>query len=283
MSIFSLGYVIMEADNPEAWADYAQNVLGAMVVEESKTQAWRVRLDERSFRLRIEPGTDGRLVTLGWQLRNASDFRLFLEQLRAKKVDIQVCSADEAKARDVLELARMTDPRGNVLEFFHGSALPVEPFISPVGVSSLRLGHVVLRCQALAECETFYVEMLGFGVSDYIDFEARGKPLSLVFLHAADKRHHSLALAGAPDGLDHIMIEVENIDEVGHCRERASVFQIPIRADLGRHSNDLTFSYYGISPNGIAVEYGCEGISVDPASWDVKRLSTPSLWGHGPL
>lgn len=280
MSVFSLGYVVMEAADPSAWADYARNVLGAVAVQHGDAGACRIRLDERSFRVLIEPGSNGRLVALGWELRNQSDFRRLLESVQARGVEVRMCTAEEAAARDVVELARITDPSGNILEVYYGSYLPAQPFVSPLGVSRLQLGHAVIRCQPLAECEAFYVDVLGLGVSDYIDFEARGEPLSLVFLHASDRRHHSLALAGAPNGLDHIMIEAESVDAVGRCRERARQHQIPIRADLGRHSNDLTFSYYGLSPNGIAVEYGCEGIFVEPESWHIKKYSTPSFWGH---
>jgi 3,4-dihydroxy-9,10-secoandrosta-1,3,5(10)-triene-9,17-dione 4,5-dioxygenase len=126
----------------------------------------------------------------------------------------------------------------------------------------------------------FYTDMLGLKVSDYMDFERAGRSYSMAFFHAADGRHHSLALVAGPTRINHLMIETDNIDAVGHALDRVRRAAIPLRSTLGRHSNDLMVSFYAYSPNGVAVEVGCDGIRIDDATWKVARLETPSLWGH---
>src|SRR5919109_115648 len=72
----------------------------------------------------------------------------------------------------------------------------------------LGLGHVVLGRPDTDDLVHFYRDVLGFRVSDTV---AIG-PISLVFFHV-NPRHHSLALAaipGAPAGLGHFMLEVDD-------------------------------------------------------------------------
>jgi len=49
---------------------------------------------------------------------------------------------------------------------------------------------------------------------------------------------------------------------------------------IGRHSNDHMVSFYARTPGGFEVEYGWDGLQIDPASWTAGRLESPSLWGH---
>jgi hypothetical protein len=76
------------------------------------------------------------------------------------------------------------------------------------------------------------------------------------------------------------MIEVRSIDDVGHtfslCEDRG----VPIMMTLGRHTNDHMFSFYMLAPNGIAIEYGYGGRTVDDATWQIDRYDATSTWGH---
>jgi hypothetical protein len=48
---------------------------------------------------------------------------------------------------------------------------------------------------------------------------------------------------------------------------------------LGRHSNDLMFSFYMITPSGFEFEYGW-GAQVIGEDWHVARHDVTSVWGH---
>ena len=77
------------------------------------------------------------------------------------------------------------------------------------------------------------------------------------------------------------MVEVKNIDVVGHALERAKKMDIPIYMALGRHPNDRMLSFYARTPGFFAVEFGCEGIEIrDEENWEIKTYDSISEWGH---
>ena len=129
----------------------------------------------------------------------------------------------------------------------------------------------------------FYRDVLGFRVSDYVDFEiVPGEPVTMGFLHC-NPRHHSLAFmvrSGAPRRLSHLMLEVNAIDDLLQTVALIERRQIPLLMSLGRHSNDQVLSVYVISPSGFPIEYGWGSCLIDDASWETARYAAPSTWGH---
>ena len=81
-------------------------------------------------------------------------------------------------------------------------------------------------------------------------------------------------------GIVHLMIEVEQADDVGLCHDRALRRKVPMSATLGRHVNDLMLSFYMKTPGGFDVEFGCEGRQVDDEAWIARESTAVSLWGH---
>ena len=62
----------------------------------------------------------------------------------------------------------------------------------------------------------FYVDVLGFGLSDYIE-----KPFRAYFFHI-NARHHSLALIETgKNGMHHLMVELFSLDDVGQAYDIA--------------------------------------------------------------
>jgi hypothetical protein len=102
----------------------------------------------------------------------------------------------------------------------------------------------------------------------------------------ATPRHHTVAFAQAPvpfpRRLHHIMIEANELDDVGASYERALAAGAPIANHLGRHSNDKMFSYYGVTPLGFFVEVGQGGLEVDDANWQIEHFDHFHSWGHRP-
>ncbi len=79
--------------------------------------------------------------------------------------------------------------------------------------------------------------------------------------------------------LNHIMLQMQTLDDVGStyylCQEKGVAF----RMSLGRHGNDHMVSFYVITPSGWAIECGWGGRTVDDATWQVTN--TPNdPWGH---
>ena len=118
-------------------------------------------------------------------------------------------------------------------------------------VQPKRIGHVVLNVRDLAVSERFYTEVLGFQVALKRE---RGTFLT------CGKIHHDLALFQAPPdaapagdlGLNHIAVQIENMDELKevHRRLKSCGARIDNLTDHG-----MTKSVYFRDPDGNRIEY----------------------------
>ncbi len=281
MHIRGLGYVVLDVADVGAWGAYLRR-FGAMVVEQD--DRLRMRIDERPFRVeaRATDGAEG-LVAAGWELADAAALDVAADELAAAGHSVEVATRDECADRRVGGLIRTADPAGFGLELFHGPILDHEPLVSPTGSSGFvtgdqGMGHIVLGAPEHGDCVAFYVDVLGFRVSDVW----RPDGSDVVFLHC-NSRHHSVALAPASGrSLYHFMLEARTLDDVGYALDRQIDAGTTIMAGLGKHTNDHMVSFYSRTPSGFEVEFGCGGRQIDDATWTVTEITKPSFWGHRP-
>jgi 2,3-dihydroxybiphenyl 1,2-dioxygenase len=146
------------------------------------------------------------------------------------------------------------------------------------------LGHILPIARDYDQTVRFYTEGLGFLISDYIrDSETiPGVAFDATFFHTRTGRHHSLATAYAPVSqcLNHIMLEVADLNDVGLAYDRCVKAGLRMSMGIGHHPNDQVMSFYVQSPSGFSVEYGHGSIVIDDSTWEVKNYSQMSDWGH---
>jgi 3,4-dihydroxy-9,10-secoandrosta-1,3,5(10)-triene-9,17-dione 4,5-dioxygenase len=281
--IRSLGYLRIEATDVAAWREYGLKVLGMVEGKGSTEGALYLRMDDFPARLVIVPGAQDRLAEAGWECANAEGLQEIRNRLDVEGTPYKEATAGELADRRVDEMIRFSDPSGNCLEVFHGAALEHRRVVSPYG-----LGHVVLTTRDDQESLHFYRGVLGFRLRDsmrlppqVVGRPADGAPAWLRFF-GCNPRHHSLAFmpGQTPSGIVHLMVEVEQADDVGLCLDRALRRKVPMSATLGRHVNDLMLSFYMKTPGGFDVEFGCEGRKVEDHDWIARESTAISLWGH---
>jgi 3,4-dihydroxy-9,10-secoandrosta-1,3,5(10)-triene-9,17-dione 4,5-dioxygenase len=292
MGIRSLGYLRIEATDMAAWREYGLKVLGMVEGKGTNPDALYLRMDDFPARLVISPGSADRLAVTGWEVANAGELDELRSRLDGASVPYKEGTPDELADRRVDELISFDDPSGNTQEVFHGVALQHRRVVSPYGHTFVTgeqgLGHVVLSTKDDEASLRFYRDVLGFRLRDSMRLPpqmlgrpADGPPAWLRFF-GCNPRHHSLAFLPmpTPSGIVHLMVEVENTDDVGLCLDRAIRRKVPMSATLGRHVNDLMLSFYMKTPGGFDVEFGCEGRQVDDDNWIARESTAVSLWGH---
>jgi 3,4-dihydroxy-9,10-secoandrosta-1,3,5(10)-triene-9,17-dione 4,5-dioxygenase len=292
MTLKSLGYLRVEATDVNAWREYGLKVLGMVEGSGTIDGALYLRMDDFPARLVIVPGERDHLAVSGWECANAAALQDIRDRLDTAGVPYKEGTSDELADRKVVELISFEDPSGNTLEAFHGVALQHRRVVSPYGhrfvTGEQGMGHVVLSTNDDEAALRFYRDVLGFRLRDsmrlppqLVGRPADGAPAWLRFF-GCNPRHHSLAFLPMPtrSGIVHLMIEVENADDVGLCHDRALRRKVPMSATLGRHVNDLMLSFYMKTPGGFDVEFGCEGRQVEDESWVARESTAVSLWGH---
>lgn len=285
MSVSALGYIGLEVTDLRQWRSYATNFLGLMDASQSDAEL-RLRADVRAWRISISQGQADDLAFAGFEVRDAASLVGVCDSLKAAGFDA-VFDAGLARARGATQLVTSTDPNGVSVEIYFGAVECFEsPMVSPAGVSGFLmgdqgLGHIVLYVSDVEATKRFYMDGLGFRLSDMIDMEMEtGMPVELTFLHC-NPRHHTIALVPAPmpKRLDHFMLQVDSMEDVGLAYDRAEHVGVRIADTLGRHTNDHMFSFYAHTPSGFQVEYGWGGRIIDEG-WTVVRHKKPSIWGH---
>jgi len=291
MGVANLGYVILQMQDPAGWAKFAKSVLGFGVAKSFGAKGAKyLRMDNAPFRYMIVKGDTDKFVAGGYQMSTKKAFDAQIKTFELAKVEVTRGTDKEAVHRAVKGFASVTDPSGNLVEFYYGRDKG-EPFTPGHGIKDFKtgkmgLGHMVLPAPDNKATISFYEKYMGFGVSDDLTLPAfaEGMPKQRIyFMHADNPRHHTLGLYNfpSPSGVIHLMAEMGSIDEVGMCMDRVKEAGLHIFASLGRHANDQMISFYFFAPGGIGFEVGYEGQQIkDWSKFKPTKSKIGDLWGH---
>jgi 2,3-dihydroxybiphenyl 1,2-dioxygenase len=284
-----LAYIGAGATDVDAWRIYATNVLGHQVMSGDDKHALRLRCDDRYQRVLISPSDVDDIAYVGWEVANRAALDRASAAISNAGIQIQEGTPGEADLRRVLGFTYFICPFSGVrMELAYGHEAMFAPmFQSSRPLTGFRtgdhgLGHVVLYASNAQKAAEFYVDTLGFGVSDYAVIPGMG-PLAS-FLHC-NGRHHSLAffgIPGAPRKIQHLMLQTNSIDDVGFTYDLCLEQEITTTS-LGRHPNDHAFSFYFRNPSGWNIEYAWEPRTIDPASFITEHFMAGrpgAYWGH---
>jgi predicted enzyme related to lactoylglutathione lyase len=133
--------------------------------------------------------------------------------------------------------------RGPARDLAHWEGLP------------LKISHIVLHSPDHQALMAWFVDVLGFKVSDWLgDF--------MGFLRC-NSAHHRFAILPGPPCLNHVAYDMPSIDDMMRGAHRLKVKGTPIQWGPGRHTaGNNAFSYF-VTPSGFAVEYTAELEEVD--------------------
>jgi 2,3-dihydroxybiphenyl 1,2-dioxygenase len=280
MSLLGLGYAGFGSDALDDWRQFGTGLLGLQAVERGNALL-AFRMDDRKQRIVIDRALGNGTRFFGWEVADAAALDGLAAKLEAAGVAVTSEPQSLSDARRVRRLISFHDPAGNRLEAFHGAEIDETPFkpgrnISGFRTGPLGLGHAVLTVEHIEPIMAFYVNVLGFGLSDYIT-----KPFRAYFFHV-NARHHSLALIETgKSGMHHLMVELFSLDDVGQAYDIALSEEDRVTVTLGRHTNDFMTSFYCKSPSSFMIECGWGGREIDVQNWQaVEMFDGPSLWGH---
>ncbi len=285
-AIEALGYVGLEVSDLAAWRTFATGIIG-LQAEDGPDGTIDLRMDQYATRIRLHAGSRDDLAYAGWEVRDAGTLAALATRLIAAGVAVEHGAPPLAADRRVAGLIRFADPEGNAHEAFYGPLQKANaPFVGPLGTrfktGRQGLGHIVLSCRDKPAMMAFFLDLLGFRISDHINTEViPGRPIEISFMRC-NGRHHSLALAPLPISkrIVHLMVEAMAIDDVGRALDRCRERGIHLSFTLGRHTNDHMLSFYPVSPSGFDIEFGWGGLEVDDETWHVLTHDASSAWGH---
>ena len=280
MPLQALGYVGFGSSDLDDWRQFGTGLVGLQAVERSPSLL-AFRMDDRKQRIVIDRSMAEGERFFGWEVADAAALDELAARLEGAEIEVVAEPRALADTRRVGGLISFRDPGGNRLEAFYGAEIDDTPFCPGRSISGFRtgplgLGHAVLTVENIDAVMPFYVELLGFGLSDYMQ-----KPFRATFFHI-NAPHHSLALIETGrNGMHHLMVELFSLDDVGQSYDVALTQENRVGVTLGRHTNDLMTSFYAKTPSSFMVECGWGGREIEPSTWQPFELQDgPSLWGH---
>lgn len=275
-----LAYCGLNLADCAAWERFAVDGLGLMRADGASV--CRLRTDSKSWRFALHSGAEDDISYVGFECDSLVDLETRRKALTQEGLQCTAISADELVDRQVTAGFYVRDPDGLRIELIVGHAEAKTGFSSSLVQGFLTgdqgLGHVVLTVKNLDAGIRFY-QKLSFALSDFITVPMGPNQLRIAFMHC-NPRHHSLAIAQlpSPKRLNHIMIEVNQVDDVLLGYRRCIEQKYPT-GGVGRHPNDQMLSFYVQTPGGFDLEYGWGGRKITD-NWDVVEYDQISIWGH---
>lgn len=277
-----LGYCRLRTPDLDRSIGFYRDLVGMTLTHRDDREAW-LRCGDKPYDIVIEKGPAG-LAAVGFELDSDAD----LERAHGivAGLDLAPRWADEAGCArmKVRRSLRFTDPvTGMEIDFYTGQEIADEPLDSQL-TRIVRMGHVVLNVHDLDTAHDFWVETLGFAVSDRVEGVAewlRCWPNPL---------HHSLALLQGPkdaDTLHHINFMVTDIDDIGGAMNRLKAAEVPIVFGPGRHLPSTSIFLYFLDPDGNSAEFSFgmelfdEHGAREPRELEHKA-ETMDIWGSRP-
>ncbi|MDP9820846.1 2,3-dihydroxybiphenyl 1,2-dioxygenase [Nocardioides massiliensis] len=288
--IRSLGYLRVQTADVPRWRDLTVDALGMQETTGPHADGLYLRVDEREARLVVLPGSDDRVLGVGWEVRDQYGLAEVERTVEAAGISVRRLSLEECEERRIEAAIGFTDPAGTPVEVFFGPVLDHSPLRTAHGqrfvTGEQGLGHIVLPTPRQQETVDFYCDVLGFlprGAMKLGGPGAEGPPRRIRFL-GINQRHHTLAVCPAPHadppGMVHLMVEVDSLDAVGRALDKVNAAGFSLSSTLGRHTNDKMVSFYVRAPGGWDIEYGTEGMRVDETYYTAEEITADSYWGH---
>lgn len=277
MSVTDIRYVGYGLPDVQAERTFYRDVWGLReAASQEGCHYFAAEGDDEPFVVRLRAAQDRRVDVIAL----AADNRTSVTELFAK-VKADGC-------RIIFEPKNLAGFGGGYgFRFFHKDGLPFEVScdyergpkrqLDRAEAIPEKISHIVLHSPNHKAMVEFFVNVLGFRVSDWLgDF--------MCFLRC-NEWHHRIAILPGPPCLNHVAYDMASLDDMMRGVAKLKRNNIDILWGPGRHTaGNNTFSYF-VTPAGFAVEYTSELEQVDEASWK-PQVYTPTQtimdqWGTG--
>lgn len=224
----------------------------------------------------LEKGETAGLSRLSFQVSPGSDLGELAGELKKQGVSAKLRSDISPCVSKALTFE---DPKGTMIDIFSESAFCAEDRTLG-GVMPLKLGHVAYRVAEVQKLVNFYLDVLGFRVSDW-----RGDFFAFI---RCGPDHHTLNFVHyETPALHHIAFEVKDWSEIQRACDFLGKNNIKLVWGPGRHIIGHNVACYHRNYDGVRVEFFTEMDQMkdeelgyfDPRPWHQDRPQRPKVWG----
>ena len=271
-----IGHATYETPDLERQTDYYTDVVGFTVVERTKDRTVLATQLGHEV-LVLERGVNARCSRLSFQVSPAFDIKdagSYLSKLGIKSErysDITPAISDAV----VFE-----DPKGTGIELFSEFRHPAKPGTIH-GIAPMKLGHVAFVVPDATTVTDFYVDHLGFRVSDWMEN-------FFSFLRCSTDHHTVNFRTGQKIFMHHIAFELKDWAHLQVACETLGAHKRPILWGPLRHGIGHNIAIYHRDPDDHIIEFYTEMDQMkneelgyfDPRPWHEDRPQRPKVWSR---
>jgi catechol 2,3-dioxygenase-like lactoylglutathione lyase family enzyme len=275
--VCKIAHASYEMPDVEKQIEYYTEVLGLTLVEKNKDAAYLANaVDHHSVILR--KGADAKCVRLGFEIRPDDDLGDFERQVQGHGVETERKKDPEPT---ISEAVTFEDPKGTVLEVFKRDQFSGQRFQTK-GIVPHKLGHVAFHVTDVKKVTSFYCDVLGFRVSDWMgDFFS--------FLRCSPDHHTINLMETGTNRHFHTAFEVRDWAHLQTACDYLSLNGYKLLWGPGRHGIGHNLFAYHRAPNGLITELFAELDRVneelgyfEPRPWHRDRPQRPKVWAKDP-
>lgn len=280
--ISHLRYLALAMPNFEEERDFFIKHWGLIEVKGDENTSYLAAAgSDEAYVVRLRKG-EKRIDLVGFAAKDRADVDSFYQELLDKGV--QMVHPPQALTQfDGGYGFRFFDVDGRTLEISTENKGQASRPVKEREAIPVKLSHVVFNTSNLAKTTQWWLDVLGFSISDSLVSDHMGDMMHFL---RCNKAHHSIAVAQGPHhSLHHMSFEMRGIEE--WMRGAGKILRAGTRMvwGLGRHNaGDNTFAYF-IDPAGNTVEYTTELATIeDEDAWEphklnIREVTTQDQWG----
>jgi catechol 2,3-dioxygenase-like lactoylglutathione lyase family enzyme len=268
-----IGHATYETPDLARQVDYYTQVIGFRVADRNRERAiLTTRLGEEV--LVLEQGAGAQCSRLSFQVGAEDDLKSIAAALSSKGIKSDTRSD---LTPGIGQAVVFEDPKSTQIELYARSET-FEPAEVP-GVGPLKLGHLAFNVSDAPSMTDFYVQTLGFRVSDWMEN-------FFSFLRCGPDHHTVNFRTGDKTFMHHIAFEVKDWAHLGHACETLGAHKRPILWGPLRHGIGHNLAIYHRDPDDHIVEFYAELDQMkseelgyfEPRPWHEDHPQRPKTW-----
>jgi catechol 2,3-dioxygenase len=280
--IIRLGQIILSVNDLEASRHFYVDLLGLNVLHETPQALYLRGVEDREWTLKLEKSREPRLRQIGFKVGSDS----VLDELAALASSHGLEHRWE-KEQDRPRMLRVQDPFGFPIGFYFQSVKHpwlLQNYDLHRGPAPQRLDHCNVFAQRIQDMTRWYMDVLGFRMSEYSDddegqiraswLQRKGNVHDIAMTNGPGPRLHHFAYWMPESGRI-----FQACDILAGANEDKAIERGP-----GRHGISNAFFLYLRDPDGHRIElYTSDYMTVDPdfepIRWHIDNPRRQQLWG----
>jgi len=275
-AVSRINHATFETPDPARQVAYYSIVMGFTVHSQTSKQAVLGSPTGQEV-ICFEAGSSNRCLRIAFQVPSSVDLADARAQLQKKEIASEIRS-DITPA--IGKAIAFKDPKGTVIELFsEHRPLAIPPVAG--GIGPLKLGHMAFSVPDPKALADYYIDTLGFRVSDWIED-------MFVFLRCGPDHHTANFVRGASTFMHHIAYELRDWAHLLAACDILGRERCPIIWGPGRHRVGHNIFVYHRDPDDNIIELYTqldlmkeEDLGAwEPRPWHKSNPQKPAVWNR---